>query len=84
MYQITNSLLGLKSIEKPLPKLTDITLENQYGNFFEEKVFKIINNLPPPLLPAEITFTEESIAFDTIYPPSQSYILKFIQNFKIN
>ena len=44
---------------------------------------KIINNLPPPLLPAEIIFTEESIEFNTIYLPSQSYLLKLIQYFNI-
>ena len=45
---------------------------------------KIINNLPPPLLLAEIIFTKESVVSDTIYPHSQSYILKLIQDFKKN
>ena len=50
MYQITDSLLCRENTDNPLTDLPIKTLVNQLCKFVEEKVVKIINNLPPPLL----------------------------------
>ena len=84
MYQITDSLLGRKTIDKPLPDIPDAILATQFCDFFEEKVINIINKLPSILLPAKPSLTEEFSLFDIIHPPSQSYLLKLILNFKKN
>ena len=83
MYQITDSLLG-RSIEKVLPDGTDIFLVDSFQNFFQDKVQKIIDNLPSPSITHQSDFCEQEAILDTFLPPTYENLLNIINNFKKN